>query len=76
MEPLVRSAPGTAVSPDLHAMVQHSLRKLHLQIASVVPRVMLELDFASAAHLASCQSRIERMLAPKLDEYAYGMLGF
>ncbi len=27
IEPLVRTAPGTVLSPDLHAMVQHALRK-------------------------------------------------
>ncbi len=67
LEPLVRSKPGDVVSPDLHAMTQHSLRTLGTQINGILTAG--KLDFASAAHLTACQSRIERILAPKLDEY-------
>ncbi|MCH7884069.1 MAG: zinc-dependent metalloprotease [Planctomycetes bacterium] len=67
MEPLVRTRPGTVISPDLHAMVQHVLRTLQEEIEKV--REGEGLDFASQAHLVSCQSRIERMLTPELKEY-------
>ncbi len=67
MEPLVRTRPGTVLSPDLHAMVQHVLRTLQEEIEKV--RKGEGLDFASQAHLVSCQSRIERMLTPELKEY-------
>ena len=66
MEPLVRIQPGVLLSPDLHAMVQHSLRQLNERIGKSLSGG--ELDFASAAHLTSCQSRVERMLAPELRE--------
>jgi hypothetical protein len=71
MEPLVRTRPGTVLSPDLHAMVQNCLRDLGSRIEQV--QGTAGLDFASEAHLASCKSRIDRMLAPELDEY--GRLG-
>lgn len=67
MEPLALTAPGLAVSPDIHAMVQYSLKKLHKQIEDVMATG--KLDFASEAHLDACKSRIERMLAPELSEY-------
>ncbi|MCZ6683821.1 MAG: zinc-dependent metalloprotease [Planctomycetota bacterium] len=67
IEPLVRTKPGLVVSPDIHAMVQHSLQKLNNQIERVLDGG--NLDFASEAHLASCRSRIDRMLAPELQEY-------
>jgi len=67
IERLVRSRPGILVSPDIHAMVQHSLRLLTLRIDAVVATG--KLDFATLAHLTSCKSRIERMLEPRLDEY-------
>jgi len=70
MEPLVRTAPGLLMSPDLHAMVQHSLRKLNARITDMLNTGGL--DFASESHLASCKSRIERMLAPELKEYEFG----
>lgn len=73
MEPLVRIHPGMVLSPDLHAMLQNCLRRLNVDIGK-----MLEaggLDFASESHLASCKSRIDRMLAPELDEFGFGRLG-
>ncbi len=66
-EPLVRVRPGLVLSPDLHAMAQQSLRRLALQLQLTM--ASSKLDFASEAHLVSCKSRIDRMLAPKLDEY-------
>ncbi len=74
MEPLVRTPPGTVLSPDLHAMVQHSLRRLNVQIGQTLAAGGL--DFASESHMASCKSRIERMLAPELNEYRSGDVGF
>ncbi len=71
VEPLVRTPPGQIISPDLHGMVQHSLRTLNNQIKETVATG--KLDFASEAHLAACQSRIERMLAPELNEYRVSM---
>ncbi len=70
----MRTQPGTVVSPDLHAMVQHSLRKLNEQIEQALATG--EVDFASESHLASCKSRIDRMLAPELNEYRAGPTGF
>ena len=69
-EPLVRTPPGVFFSPDLHAMVQHSLRKLADRVDQTLAAG--KLDFASEAHLVSCKSRIDRMLAPELDEYGRG----
>ncbi len=69
MEPLVRTRPGSLVTPDLHAMLQYSLRSMHDELTQLSKANGVELDFASEAHLASCRSRIERMLAPKLNEY-------
>jgi len=69
VELLVRFQPGILLSPDLHAMVQHSLRKLGQGIDRTVATG--KLDFASEAHLASCKSRIDRMLEPKLEEYTW-----
>jgi hypothetical protein len=74
MEPLVRTPPGTVLSPDLHAMVQHSLRRLNVQIGQTLAAGGL--DFASESHMTSCKSRIERMLAPELNEYRFGGVGF
>lgn len=73
VEPLVRMPPGWVLSPDLHAMVQSSLKKLAAQIGAT--RSAAPLDFATEAHLASCQSRIERMLTPELKEFG-GADGF
>lgn len=67
IEPLVRTPPGALVSPDIHAMLQHSVKTLAAEIGKVMEGT--KLDFASNAHLAACRSRIERMLEPKLDEY-------
>ena len=67
MEPLARTKPGMVLSPDLHAMIQSCLHKLNGRIDTVLAAG--QLDFASEAHLTSCQSRIERMLKPELDEY-------
>ncbi len=48
-------------------MMQYALKKLSGQLAEVIEAE--KADFASQAHLVSCKSRIDRMLAPKLDEY-------
>ena len=77
-ERLVRSTPGTILQPDLHGMVQHSLRQLGKPIDEALAKG--KLDFGSEAHLASCKSRIQRMLEPQLlerGEAASGMsMGF
>ncbi len=70
MEPLVRIPPGMLYSPDLHAMVQHSLRTLAAEIEQV--QETGKLDFASDAHLTACRTRIERMLKAELNEYGSG----
>jgi hypothetical protein len=67
VEPLVRTPPGWVLTPDLHAMVQQSVRELRDGIQNV--QETGKLDFASKSHLAACDSRIGRMLAPRLDEY-------
>ncbi|HUU84794.1 MAG TPA: zinc-dependent metalloprotease [Phycisphaerae bacterium] len=67
VEPLVRQKPGEVISPDLHAMMQYALKKLANEIETVINAE--KADFASQAHLVACKSRIDRMLAPKLDEY-------
>jgi hypothetical protein len=69
VEPLVRTSPGWAVSPDLHAMVQQSLRKLNKRIDKALDAG--KLDFASESHLTACQSRIKRMLEPELREFGF-----
>jgi hypothetical protein len=66
VEPLVRSRPGTILSPDLHAMVSWSMQELSADIAEVLEGGTV--DFASEAHLRRCKSRIDRMLEPQLDE--------
>ena len=66
VEPMVRQKPGTVLSPDLHAMVQYSLQTLAKELNEAVKAG--KADFASQAHLVSCKSRIDRMLAPELDE--------
>jgi hypothetical protein len=71
MEPLVRIQPGLILSPDLDAMLKYSLRQLADQIDAVLQTGAV--DFASAAHLKDCKTRIDRMLAPELREY--GMFG-
>ncbi len=67
MEPLVRIPPGGALSPDLHAMVKYTLQQLSGRLGEVLASE--KLDFASKAHLSTCKSRIDRMLAPELEEY-------
>ena len=67
VEPLVRAKPGTVLSPDLHALMTHSLKKLSEQIDEVISNGTI--DFASEAHLTACKSRIDRMLQPELREY-------
>ena len=72
MEPLVRFEPGIVLPPDLDAMLKYSLQKLAQRIDKTL--AVEGLDFASEAHLATCKSRIERMLAPELKEYGgYGL---
>ncbi|MFQ5495807.1 MAG: zinc-dependent metalloprotease [Phycisphaerae bacterium] len=66
MEPLVRTPPGWLITPDLHAMVKNSLRKLSGQLDELKG---VKLDFASESHLIACKSRIDRMLEPELREY-------
>lgn len=70
IEPIVRSRPGDAVSPDLHAMVQFGVRRLGDDLAAVINAN--KADFASQAHLVSCKSRIDRMLSAELREYDSG----
>ena len=48
-------------------MIQNCLRKVNNDIEKALDTG--KLDFASESHLASCQSRIERILKPELDEY-------
>jgi hypothetical protein len=67
VEPLVRTPPGQALAPDLHAMVQHALRQLSEQIAAALAAGPL--DFASRAHLSTCKARIDRILSSELREY-------
>ncbi len=74
MEPLVRTQPGMVLSPDLHAMVQNCLRKLSGRLDQALATG--KLDFASESHLASCKSRVDRMLKPQLNEYGYLGVGF
>ncbi|MCG3131748.1 MAG: hypothetical protein FLDDKLPJ_02553 [Phycisphaerae bacterium] len=73
VEPLVRSQPGAPLSPDLHAMVQYSLKRTAADLDKVLGTG--KLDFASTAHLTACKSRIDRMLAPQLEEYSGGGAG-
>ena len=54
------------LSPDLHALVQYALKTLGQDVKDIVAAE--KADFASQAHLVACQSRIERMLAPELNE--------
>jgi hypothetical protein len=65
-ERLVRSRPGDLLEPDLHGMMQHSLRQLSKGMDDALASG--KLDFASEAHLASCKSRIQRALEPQLQE--------
>jgi hypothetical protein len=67
VEPLVRRKPGETLSPDLHGMMQYALKKLAGELQAVIETE--KADFASQAHLVACKSRIDRMLAPKLEEY-------
>ena len=67
-ERLVRSRPGNLLQPDLHAMIQHSLRQLSKAIDESLAGG--KLDFGSEAHLAACKSRIQRMLELQLNEQA------
>lgn len=69
VEPLVRSGPGRAVSPDVHAMLAHSLAELSHKLSGMVNDVEGRLDFASRAHLTECKSRIDRMLSSELKEF-------
>ena len=76
MEDLVRDRPGTAVSPDLHAMLAYSLRKLSSDLGTAIEKN--KADFASQAHMTACKSRIDRMLSAELREneryYGGGMM--
>ena len=67
VEQLVRQRPGDALSPDLHAMMQYSLRTLANDLTAVI--AANKADFASQAHLVACKSRIDRMLSAELREY-------
>jgi hypothetical protein len=73
VEPLVRTAPGTVISPDIHAMIRFSLSELSNKLGEVSKNQ--NLDFTSRAHLAECKSRIDRMLSPELREYASVRMG-
>ncbi|MBN2560796.1 MAG: zinc-dependent metalloprotease [Phycisphaerae bacterium] len=68
IEALLRTRPGQLLSPDLHAMVQHSAGLLKEKIGAILDNDP-GLDFASKAHLESCKSRIERVLESELREY-------
>lgn len=70
VERLVRTPPGRLLSPELHAMLEHSLRELSEQIEVVLAGSTL--DFASAAHLKACKSRIDRVLNLELREFERG----
>jgi hypothetical protein len=63
---MVRTPPGTVLSPDLHALVQHALRSLGKQIDDVLATG--KVDSASVAHLTACKARIDRMPAPQFPE--------
>jgi hypothetical protein len=69
MEQHVRIAPGMLMPADIHAMLQHSLRELKMEIEETLKSSRL--DFASDAHLESCKSRIERILSPELREFGF-----
>jgi len=69
MEPLVRTAPGALLPPDIHAMLKQGLRDLAKGLDAAISAG--QADFASQAHLVSCKSRIERMLDPELQEYGW-----
>jgi len=69
LEPLVRTAPGMLVSPDIHAMLVQGLRDISGQLQKEIDSN--KADFASQAHLTACKSRIDRMLSPELREYGY-----
>ena len=56
-----------SLAPDLHAMLQFSLRQLAGELEPVVASSS-KLDFATQAHLSECKSRIERMLSAELRE--------
>jgi hypothetical protein len=66
VEPIVRSRPGNAVSPDIHAMFVFNLQTLSNQLGESLRG---RLDFASKAHLSACKSRIDRMLSSELREF-------
>ncbi len=66
MELLVRTRPGRLLSPDLHAMVQNSLRRLNERLDGAISTKGL--DFGSESHLIACHSRIKRLLELKLEE--------
>ena len=67
VEILVRYKPGTMLSPDVHAMLQCSIRDLSGELQQALQGDN-NLDFASRAHLESCKSRIDRILTPELSE--------
>ncbi len=67
IEPIMRTKPGTIVSPDIHAMVRLSMSDLGGKVNNALATG--KLDFASRAHLTACKSRIERLLAAELNEY-------
>jgi len=66
MEQLLQYRPGMLLSPDIHAMLCHALRRLDASIQLTVGTG--KLDFASQAHLEDCQSRIKRILKPQFHE--------
>jgi hypothetical protein len=77
VETLVRARPGTMISQDLHAMLQHAIRDLGERMELLASRSAGRMDFASQAHIAACKSRIERILKPELREqdFSYFMMG-
>ncbi len=67
MELLVRTTPGSIVSPDIHAMLSNALRRLNAKLDNAIKTG--KLDFASESHFVACKSRIDRMLELKLNEF-------
>jgi hypothetical protein len=69
---IVKSRPGSLLSPDLQSTVAYSLRELSAQIDATLKGAKTDagskVDLASRAHLAEAKSRIDRVLeAPEID---------
>ncbi|MFH1746474.1 MAG: zinc-dependent metalloprotease [Planctomycetota bacterium] len=57
---IAQATPGSLVSADVQSMIRQVLRDLSARIGEVMEND--KLDFATRAHLADCQSRIDRVL--------------